>query len=349
MDMLETPPTSTSLVDLTVESGRRPRSLQGGGMTPIFMFPGQSSKYPEMIDRLCAWAEEEALGALGEASDALGRDLRAHYRAENPAIFATNRDVQIGVFLANHIHLLALQRAGVHADLSLGLSLGEYNHLVHIGAIDFIDAVRLVDARGAAYDAGPLGAMASVFPLPIDELEEVVTRARELGTLEIVNLNSPTQNVIAGARAAIDAASAILEDEFGGVECRVIEQRVPMHASIFAPVATALRPKLDHARFRMPGRPYLPNVLGRFEEEPHAPRIADLLAQHVYSPVLFRASIDFLAERYPDAAFIEVGPRAVLYNLLNKKWRKNPRFKTDAPEDPGRAFQTTTEELIRAA
>jgi [acyl-carrier-protein] S-malonyltransferase len=317
-------------------------------MTPIFMFPGQSSRYPEMIDRLCTWAEEDALKALGEASDAVGRDLRAHYRAENPAIFATNRDVQIGVFLANHIHLLALQRAGVHADLSLGLSLGEYNHLVHIGAVDFIDAVRLVDARGAAYDAGPVGAMASVFPLPFDELEEVVGRARQHGALEIVNLNSPTQNVIAGAHAAIDAAAALLDDEFG-VECRVIEQRVPMHASIFAPVADELRPALERTRFRSPGRPYLPNVLGRFEDEPHAPRIADLLAQHVYSPVLFRASIDFLAERFPDAAFIEVGPRAVLFNMLNKKWRQNARFKTDAPEDPGRAFQTTTQELMRAA
>lgn len=317
-------------------------------MTPIFMFPGQSSKYPEMIDRLCAWAEEDALDALGVASDALGRDLRAHYRAENPTIFATNQDVQIGVFLANHIHLLALQRAGVHADLSLGLSLGEYNHLVHIGAIDFVDAVRLVDARGAAYDAGPQGAMASVFPLPLDDLEEIVGRVRHHGPLEIVNLNSPTQNVIAGAQVAIDAAAALLDDEFG-VECRVIEQRVPMHASIFAPVATTLRSALDGAGFRAPGRPYLPNVLGRFEDEPHAPRIADLLAQHVYSPVLFRASIDFLAERFPDAAFIEVGPRAVLFNMLNKKWRQNPRFKTDAPEDPGRAFQTTTQELMRAA
>ena len=317
-------------------------------MTPIFLFPGQSSRYPEMIDRLYDWAEPDARAALGEASAALGRDLRAHYRANNPQMFTTNRDVQLGVFLANHVHLLALERAGIFADYSLGLSLCEYNHLVHIGAIGFVDAVRLVDARGAAYDRGPSGVMASVFPLPLEDLQDVVARVTEHGPLEIVNLNSPTQNVIAGTSAAIDAASAILDDEHGA-ECRIIEHNIPMHASIFAPVATGLRPVLERAPWRTPRRRYLPNVLGHFEDSPTPARIADLLAQHVHSPVLFRASIDFLGAMAADAAFVEVGPRAVLFNLLSRKWRQNPRFKTDAPDDPGRAFFATTQELARAS
>jgi [acyl-carrier-protein] S-malonyltransferase len=317
-------------------------------MTPILMFPGQSSRYPEMIERLCAWAEPDATAVLGEASAALGRDLRAHYRADNPEAFTRNRDVQVGVFLANHIHLCALERAGVRAELSVGLSLGEYNHLVHIGALGFLDALRLVEARGAAYDDGPEGAMASVFPLPLEDLEEVCARARVHGRLEIVNLNSPTQNVIAGALPAIEAAAAIA-DEDHGAECRVIEHRVPMHASFFAPVAEALRPALDRAPFRTPRRPYLPNVLGAFEAAPGPARVADLLARHVYSPVLFRASIDLLAATYPDAAFIEVGPRAVLFNLLSRKWRPSPRFKTDAVQDPAVALAATAQELRSAA
>jgi [acyl-carrier-protein] S-malonyltransferase len=311
------------------------------------MFPGQSSRYPEMIDRLFAWAEPDARAVLGEASAVLGRDLRAHYRADNADAYARNRDVQIGVFLANHIHLLALERAGVKADRSVGLSLGEYNHLVHIGALSFVDALRLVDARGAAYDEGPEGVMASVFPLPYDDLAEIVSRVRDHGPLEIVNLNSPTQNVIAGSQAAIDAVSAIVDEEHGA-ECRVIEKRVPMHASFFQPVADALRPALDRAPFRAPRHPYLPNVTGRFEEAPAPERFAELLALHVHSPVLFRASIDMLAETTPDAAFVEVGPRAVLYNMLNRKWRPNPRFKTDAQEDAGAALAATAKELTRA-
>ena len=43
---------------------------------------------------------------------------------------------------------------------------------------------------------------------------------------------------------------------------------LPMHASIFQPAAEALRPSLLRAPFRAPRLPYLPNVLGRFEESP---------------------------------------------------------------------------------
>jgi [acyl-carrier-protein] S-malonyltransferase len=268
-------------------------------MTTVFMFPGQSSRYPEMLDRLAIWAEEDTRAVLGEASDALGRDLRAHYRADNPAIFATNRDVQLGVFLANHIHLLALERAGVRAGRSLGLSLGEYNHLVHAGALGFLDALRLVDARGAAYDEGPEGVMASVFPLPIEELLDVVARARAAGRLEIANFNSPLQHVIAGDRAAIEVASGLLDDEHG-VDCAVIEQRIPMHTSMFAPVAESLRPALLRAPWRTPRKPYLPNVLGYVEELPTPARIVELLAQrHVFRPVRFRESIDWLVRQQP--------------------------------------------------
>lgn len=312
--------------------------------TPVFMFPGQSSRYPEMMDRLMARAPHAATPVLELASDVLGRDLRAHFRADNADAFATNRDVQLGVFIANYIHQRALEQSGVRAELSLGLSLGEYNHLVHIGALEFVDALRVVNARGAAYDAGPEGAMASVFPLDVDELAEVVERVREHGPLEIANLNSPTQNVLSGARASIDAASAILEDEYS-CECVMIEQRIPMHASIFRPAADALRPVLEAAPWREAARPYLPNVLARFEDAPTASRITELLCQHVYSPVRWRQSIDFIAERYPDAAFVEVGPRAVLYNLLSRKWRTNARFKTDAPEGKPATYESTAKEL----
>jgi [acyl-carrier-protein] S-malonyltransferase len=312
--------------------------------TPVFMFPGQSSRYPEMMDRLVARAPYAALPVLELASEALNRDLRAHFRADNAEAFATNRDVQLGVFIANYIHQQALEQNGVRAELSLGLSLGEYNHLVHIGALEFVDALRVVNARGAAYDAGPEGAMASVFPLDVDELTEVVERVREHGPIEIANLNSPTQNVLSGARASIDAASAILEEEYS-CECVMIEQKIPMHASIFRPAADALRPVLDAARWRTPSLPYLPNVLARFEEAPTSGRITELLCQHVYSPVRWRQSIDFIADLHPDAAFVEVGPRAVLYNLLSRKWRANARFKTDAPEGKPATYESTAKEL----
>ena len=58
-------------------------------MTLIAMFPGQSSRYPEMLSKLGK--------DLEQYSAILGRDLRM-------LDLTTNRDVQVGVFLANHLH-----------------------------------------------------------------------------------------------------------------------------------------------------------------------------------------------------------------------------------------------------
>lgn len=297
-------------------------------MVSVFMFPGQSSKHPEMLERIIAVSPALTAPIVEQASSLLGRDLRAWYSPDNPSSFATNRDVQVGVFLVNHLHLVVLQDTVDDAPISLGLSLGEYNHLVHIGALSFEEGLRLVDARGAAYDAGPEGVMAAVFPIGRGALEEVLERARAHGFIDVANLNSPSQHVVAGERAAVDAALALLEDEHF-VQGRIIEHRIPMHTARFAPVAARLRPALERAAWRTPARPYFPNVRGELLERPSAAEIVALLSEHVHRPVLWRQSIELVTARWPDALFVEVGPRTVLFDLLQRSWCKSARFATD--------------------
>ena len=300
-------------------------------MPPIFMFPGQSSKDSGMLHRIVAASPTVTRPLVDRASTVLGRDLLEQYSPRHPAPFASNRDVQVGVFVASHLHLAAVLDAGIEAPLSLGLSLGEYNHLVHIGALTFEEALRLVDARGEAYDNGPDGAMAAVFPIELDVLEEVVVRARAEGVLGIGNLNSPMQHVLSGERSAIDAALAILEDEHF-IEGRIIEMRIPMHSARFAPAADLLRPALERAPWKTPTLPYFPNVLGEIIEHATPRQIIESLYRHVYSAVQWRKSIELVTAQWPDAVFIEVGPGTVLFNLLQRKWRQNTRYATDGRE-----------------
>jgi [acyl-carrier-protein] S-malonyltransferase len=316
-------------------------------MTLVFMFPGQSSRDPEMFERLRAL--HPISGTIFEhASDVLRRDLGQHYQAGNPEIFATNRDVQVGVFLANHMYGESLRAAGVTAAFSLGLSLGEYNHLVHIGAVSFEEALRLVDVRGPLYDAGPDGAMAAVLPLDYPDVAAVVERAQAHGCLEIAVFNSPTHHVLSGERTALELALGLLEREHF-IEGVIIEPRIPMHSSRFEPVGRALRTVLERVRWHSPAKPYLPNVVGRFVEDPGPAQFVALLSQHVYRPVLWRHSIDFIADHVEDAVFVEVGPRRVLCNLLSKKWRSNPRFATDLGEGEPVSLEQLIEELSHAA
>lgn len=308
------------------------------------MFPGQSSGSPGMLDRIVsAWPPASAI--VDHASVLLGRDLRRHYRGAADTVFAANQDVQVGVFLASYLHQQALAAQGITADLSLGLSLGEYNHLVHIGALTFDEALRLVDTRGRLYDAGPDGLMTSVFPMPLEELIPLVEPSRALGTVEIASLNSPSQHVIAGDRAAVEDATARIEEADSAVQAVVIGQRIPMHTSIFRGVGRAFRPHLEAVEWAAPTRPYRPNVTGEPIDAPTGAEICDLLECHVSSPVRWRASIDAVVARHPDACFIEVGPGAVLFNLLHKQWHANPKLRTDDLTDPSAHLSRVVSEL----
>jgi len=264
---------------------------------------------------------------LSDASDVLGRDLVAHY-AQDRDCYATNRDIQVALFLTSYLHAQWLASEGIVPKLSLGLSLGEYNHLVDIGAIQFVDALRLVDIRGCLYDRGPSGMMAAVAPIALSDLSRIMDEVAYLGVADIANFNSPTQYVISGLREPVMAALDALEEDLY-VQGIVIEDSIPMHSRAFAPVAGALRPYLDSADWLQPVRPYIANVVGRIVSDPNPATIAELLERHVYSPVLWSRSLEEVAEQHPAAVFVEVGPRSVLCNIIGRRWLANRKLKTD--------------------
>jgi [acyl-carrier-protein] S-malonyltransferase len=309
----------------------------------VFMFPGQSSRDRGAIEKLVG-ASSRAADRLAEASETLGRDLGHHYRADNPSMFESNRDVQVGVFLANSMYADLLDEQGVRCDLSMGLSLGEYNHVASIGALSWDDTLRLVDARGAAYDRGPAGAMAALAPITNDDIEQLLVRAKEAGFLAISNYNSPSQYVIAGDRAAIDAALAIADDELF-VQGTVIEQRIPMHCALFDGVAREFRSRLQAQAWRPTAGPYIANVTADIRTAPPAEWFIESLTRHVCEPVLWRQSIEAVADRWPGAVFIEVGPRSVLFNLLNPRWIDLRKFKTDGEGDVRRLAEQIAADL----
>ncbi len=320
--------------------------MSGVGMRLVFMFPGQSSRDPGMVERAFQMAPGVAGDVFGEASELLQRDLREQY-FENPAgMFATNRDIQLGVFLVNHVHLKALEAAGIEADLSLGLSLGEYNHVVHIGALDFADAVRLVDERGRLYSDGPHGVMAAIFPIDVDTLAPLIADATSIGPVGIAVMGSPTQTVVAGQREAVERVTARADDE-EFAQAVTIEDRVPMHVDLFEPVAVQFAPVLEATNWRKADKPYLPNVDGRFAEENGPATYIDPLRRHVFQTVKWRQSIDFLFSEFEsdELVFVEVGPRKSLTNLLSPKWHKTRRLHTDRQEDPADGLASVVEEL----
>ncbi|HZP49407.1 MAG TPA: ACP S-malonyltransferase [Vicinamibacterales bacterium] len=311
--------------------------------TLAWIFPGQNSRYPAMIEKLIAYDRDNSHW-VERASDAVGRDLGRHFRADNAEAFARNRDVQIGVFLANHLHWQNLERAGLRADCSAGLSLGEYNHLVHIGALDFDDAVRLLQARGTEYERGPAGKMAAVFPVTVDEIDPMLRDLDLPDRVGVGMINTPRQLVLSGDAAAVDACAARAEEAFAAESC-VVEHALPMHSPLFRAVADRFRGALEAVRWRRPARPYLSNVSGRFELDPSADLFVDRLSRHVCSTVRWRDCVEALASSAPQVTFVETGPKTILTGLFSRKWFSPARFATDAVDDFDVRLDALVEEL----
>ena len=287
--------------------------------------------------------DAEGAQILRTASDVLGVQVASEF-AGPPR---SNWHTQVSVFLCTLLHLRAVQQQGIEGDGSCGMSLGEYAHLVHIGALDWLEALRLVSARGRAYDSGPPGQMLSVFPVEEAQLPELLAVARRHGRVFVSNQNSPTQHVLAGDAAAIAQAATHAEGALCA-EAVVIESRIPMHCELFAPVAPVLHERLAAAAWRACSRAYLPNVDATPVPSATPADLVDRLTRHVTQPVRWRQSMERLRAMHPDARFVEVGPGRVLHNLLRKPWMPVARFATDHDTTPTEHFHTTMAALRHA-
>ena len=88
---------------------------------------------------------------------------------------------------------------GIHPDMTMGHSLGEYGALVASGSLTFEDALGAVSARGRGMTqvaVDDTGKMAAVFA-PLAEVERILKTIDDY--VVIANINSGQQSVIGGA------------------------------------------------------------------------------------------------------------------------------------------------------
>lgn len=282
----------------------------------VFLFPGQSSRDKRMFERLTGISNEVAGKALDETRSRLGRELDLGFNG--------NKDIQLAVFSATIAYLQLLMEAGFEPAASAGLSLGEYSHLVEIGALEIQDAFDLVAARGDAYESGPKGIMAAIQPLSAENAEALSEELRHIygwaaEDFAVSNDNSPTQCVVAGTSDAVNRFITIASERFDTV-AGIVERRIPMHMARFAPVAEVFSTALNRAPWKRSRTAYWPNVTAVPVANADGEVIKAYLRRHVSEKVLWRQTVNALDLQYSDAVFVEVGPRDVLRNMLSRRW-----------------------------
>lgn len=281
------------------------------------VFPGQGSQSVGMLAEL---AEQHAIikETFAEASDVLGYDL-FDLVMNGPAEELNKTWKTQPALLTSSVALWRLwQSLGcAKPAVMAGHSLGEYSALVCAGALNFKDAVKLVELRGQAMQrAVPegVGAMSAIIGLDNDTIAANCAKAAEDQVVAPVNFNSPGQVVIAGNKEAVERANALMK-ESGAKRALLLPVSVPSHCALMKPAADELASVLEHLAIQTPVIPVINNVDVAAETDPAV--IKQALIRQLFSPVRWTETVEKMANDEITFA-IEMGPGKVLTGLVKR-------------------------------
>jgi len=196
------------------------------------------------------------------------------------------------------------------AIAAAGHSLGEYAALVAAGALQFDDAVKLVDERADAMaDAGEQRAGGMIAMLG-GESRDVRALADRLG-LVVANDNAPGQLVLSGSVDALEAAEDVAREETGA-HARRLDVTGAFHSPLMEPAAARLRAALEST-------PVSAMEIPVYSNGSAAPfvDVRGELAENLLRPVRWRETLLALRTAGADR-FVELGPGAVLTGLVKR-------------------------------
>ena len=299
------------------------------------VFPGQGSQHvgmgADLFDRFPA--------LVREADEILGYSIRTLCLEDPDRTLSQTQFTQPALFVVGALAYEAfLADEGEPTDLVLaGHSLGEFTALYAAGALTFGDALRLVAERGRLMSHVEGGAMGAVLGLGEAEIRDRLQRAGE-DSVDIANLNGPTQTVLSGRAEDVDRCGAL----FTGDGVRFVRLKVSgaFHSRYMAAVADEFRAALDRTPFATPRHTVIANATA----QPYAGDPRDLLARQLVSPVRWLDTVGWFLDR--DLTVRELGPGVVLTRLASSiaaAWTVRPT-PWPAAEEPARepsAAQTT--------
>jgi [acyl-carrier-protein] S-malonyltransferase len=282
-----------------------------------FIFPGQGSQFVGMGKDLVS-AYPRARELYEEADEALGLPLsRISFEGDSETLTAT-KNAQPALL----IHSVVLSRilkeeGGIEPSIVAGHSLGEYSALVAAGAVDDMDALRIVRRRGELmFEAGLTrpGTMAAIIGLERSDVEAACLEASQGQTVVVANINSPGQIVISGHTEAVGRAMAAAQER-GAKKVLPLNVSGAFHSPLVASAENELVAYIRSFAFRDARVGVVCNVDAKAITKKED--IVDALSRQLTRPVLWSDSMATLCAQW-SGPILEVGAGKVLAGLMKR-------------------------------
>lgn len=303
-----------------------------------FIYPGQGAQHMGMGKEFFD-AFESVRARFEECSGLLGYDMAELCFMENDRLDDTRYTQPAMVLVELALTEVLMREKGIRAELSAGLSLGEYAAISEAGIFSFQDAVKTVALRGRlmaeAVPAGE-GAMAAVLGADVSLIQEVL---EQIEGAYIANYNCPGQIVITGHKKAVETACGKLQ-EAGARKCVLLNVSGPFHSPLLAGAGKELGEALTEVALGEAVHPYVANVTA--ETVSDTAKVKELLEQQVSSSVRWQQSVENMLQAGIDT-FVEIGPGKTLAGFM-KKILKEYAGKTGADVSGIRTFTVNTPE-----
>ena len=277
-----------------------------------FIYPGQGAQKAGMGADFYE-NSEIARYIFDQAGEELGLDMKALCFEENDKLDLTEYTQAAMVTTCLAMTRVA-ENKGLKADVTAGLSLGEYPAIAIAGGMNDMDAIRLVRKRGILMQntvpAGE-GAMCAVISMDAEKIEEVI---EPIADVSVANYNCPGQIVITGKTKAVEEAAGKLK-EAGARRTIMLNVSGPFHSKMLVPAGEKLAEELENTRFHELKIPYVTNVSA--EEVTDIRETPGLLTTQISSPVRWMQSMETMLADGVDT-FIEIGPGKTLAGFMRK-------------------------------
>ena len=271
----------------------------------VYGFPGQGSQVSGMGCDLFDQFPDETRAA----DDILGYSIRSLCE-DNSGRLNQSEFTQPALYVVGALtYMTRIRDDRVDPDFLIGHSLGEYVALFAAGAFDFAAGLRFVQRRAKLMNQAPAGAMAAVIGCDCNAVE---TLLRETGvtSIDIANINTQQQTVVAGPCEDIERLKPVVESR--GARYVRLNVSAPFHSRYMRSVAEEFGQFLGEAKFQALRIPVIANVTGR----PYrSGEVRETLIRQVASPVNWLDSIRYLM-REGTFTFVELGPGDVLTRLV---------------------------------